>query len=129
MTNGGTDGRAPIDVARADFLRVLGHPVRVRIVELLRDGERSVGELQAHLNLDSSGTSQHLGVLRRQGVLETRKEGTSVYYRVRDPRTFQLIDSARQIVSSSLEAAQAVLSEMAAPPPARRDRGGAPTPG
>ena len=127
MTNGGKGGRQPIDVARAEFLRVLGHPVRVRIVELLRDGERSVGELQAHLNLDSSGTSQHLGVLRRHGVLETRKEGTSVFYRVRDPRTFQLLESARQIVSSSLEAAQAMLSELAAPPPAGRDRGGAPT--
>ncbi|HET6691146.1 MAG TPA: metalloregulator ArsR/SmtB family transcription factor, partial [Miltoncostaeaceae bacterium] len=99
MANGGTDGRQPIDVARAEFLRVLGHPVRVRILELLRDGERSVGALQAELGLDSSGTSQHLGVLRRQGVLETRKEGTSVFYRVRDPRTFQLLDSARQIVS------------------------------
>lgn len=127
MTDGGTDGRAPIDVARAEFLRVLGHPARVRIVELLRDGERSVGELQDHLKLDSSGTSQHLGVLRRQGVLESRREGTSVFYRVRDPRTFQLLDSARQIVSSSLEAAQALLAEMATPPPpARRDRGGAP---
>lgn len=130
MINGGNGGREPIDVARAEFLRVLGHPVRVRIVELLRDGERSVGELQAQLKLDSSGTSQHLGVLRRQGVLETRRQGTSVFYRVRDPRTFQLLDSARQIISSSLEAAQALLSELASPPPpARRDRGGAPTPG
>ena len=129
MSNGGTGGRQPIDVARADFLRVLGHPVRVRIVELLRDGERSVGDLQAELNLDSSGTSQHLGVLRRQGVLETRKEGTSVYYRVRDPRTFQLLESARQIISSSFEAAQALLSELATPPPpVPRKRGGAPTP-
>lgn len=128
MSKGGTGGREPIDVARADFLRVLGHPVRVRIIELLRDGELSVGDLQAQLGLDSSGTSQHLGVLRRQGVLETRKVGTSVRYRVRDPRTFQLIDSARQIVSSSLEAAQALLAELAAPPPAaRRERGGAPT--
>jgi DNA-binding transcriptional ArsR family regulator len=129
MTNGGADGRQPIDVARAEFLRVLGHPVRVRILELLRDGERSVGELQVELNLDSSGTSQHLGVLRRQGVLEARKEGTSVFYRVRDPRTFQLLESARQIVSSSLEAAQALLSELANPPaPAARERGGAPAP-
>lgn len=128
MSKGGTGGRQPIDVARADFLRVLGHPVRVRIIELLRDGERSVGDLQAQLGLDSSGTSQHLGVLRRQGVLETRKVGTSVRYRVRDPRTFQLIDSTRQIVSSSLEAAHALLGELAAPPPSpRRERGGAPT--
>lgn len=108
----------PIYVVKAEFFRVLGHPARVRILELLREGEHSVGELQAELRLDSSGTSQHLGVLRRQGVLESRKEGTSVYYRVRDPRTFQLLEVARQILTSSLEATQALLAEMADAPAA-----------
>ena len=107
----------PIYVMKAEFFRIIGHPARVRILELLRDGERSVGELQAAVNLDSSGTSQHLGVLRRQGVLESRKEGTSVFYRVRDPRTFQLLEVARQILTSSLEATQALLTEMATTPP------------
>jgi DNA-binding transcriptional ArsR family regulator len=102
----------PIYAVKAEFFRVIGHPARVRILELLRDGERSVGELQAELRLDSSGTSQHLGVLRRLGVLESRKEGTSVYYRVRDPRTFQLLEVARQIITSSLEATQALLTEL-----------------
>lgn len=111
------DQQEPIYVMKAEFFRVLGHPARVRILELLRDGERSVGELQATLNLDSSGTSQHLGVLRRQGVLESRREGTSVFYRVRDPRTFQLLDVARQILTSSLEATQALLTEMATTSP------------
>jgi DNA-binding transcriptional ArsR family regulator len=71
----------PIYVLKADFFRILGHPVRVRILELLRDGERTVGDLQGQLGLDSSGTSQHLGALRRQGLLESRREGTSVYRR------------------------------------------------
>jgi ArsR family transcriptional regulator len=116
----------PIYVAKAEFFRVLGHPARVRILELLREGERSVGELQAALDLDSSGTSQHLGVLRRLGVLESRKEGTSVFYRVRDPRTFQLLETARQILTTSLEAAQALLADLAtapAPAPGARRRG------
>jgi ArsR family transcriptional regulator len=86
----------------------------VRILELLRDGERTVGDLQAELGLDSSGTSQHLGVLRRQGVLESRRDGTSVYYRVRDPRTFELLDVARGILTTSLEASRALLAEMEA---------------
>ena len=89
----------PIYVLKADFFRVLGHPARVRILELLRDGERSVGDLQAALTLDSSGTSQHLAALKRHGLLETRRERTSVYYRVRDPRIFQLLEVARQILS------------------------------
>jgi DNA-binding transcriptional ArsR family regulator len=102
----------PIYVVKAEFFRVLGHPARVRILELLREGERSVGELQAALGLDSSGTSQHLGVLRRQGVLESRREGTSVFYRVRDPRTFQLLEVARLILTSSLEATRDLLTEL-----------------
>lgn len=123
------DQQEPIYVMKAEFFRVLGHPARVRILELLRDGERGVGELQAELHLDSSGTSQHLGVLRRLGVLESRKEGTSVFYRVRDPRTFQLLEVARQILTSSLEATQALLTEMATtssgtPARVRRTRGG-----
>ena len=110
--------------SKAEFFRVLGHPARVRILELLRDGEMSVGQLQAALQLDSSGTSQHLGVLRRQGILESRKEGTSVFYRARDPRIFQLLEVARQILTSSLEATQALLSELAgAPPPDSPARG------
>ena len=69
---------------KATLFRVLGHPARVRILELLRDGERSVGALQAELGLDSGGTSQHLAALRRIGLVESRREGTSVYYRVDD---------------------------------------------
>lgn len=114
----------PIYVLKGDFFRVLGHPARVRILELLRDGERSVGELQEALGLDSSGTSQHLGTLRRQGVLESRREGTSVYYSVRDPRMFQLLETARQILSSNLADRQSLLDELQQTPRASaRQRG------
>jgi DNA-binding transcriptional ArsR family regulator len=99
----------PIYVLKGDFFRVLGHPARVRILELLREGERSVGDLQAELGLDSSGTSQHLGALRRLGLVESRRQGTSVYYRARDPRVFQLLEVARQILSSSLADTQSLL--------------------
>jgi DNA-binding transcriptional ArsR family regulator len=115
----------PIYVLKAEFFRILGHPVRVRILELLRDGERTVGDLQGQLGLDSSGTSQHLGALRRQGLLESRREGTSVYYRVRDPRLFQLLEVARQILSSNLADTQALLDglrETQAPRPRRQRR-------
>ncbi len=100
---------------KAEFFRILGHPVRVRILELLKDGERTVGDLQAELQMDSSGTSQHLGVLRKHGILDSRREGTSVYYAVRDPRIFQLLEVSRQILTSSLSETQAVLDELAGP--------------
>lgn len=108
----------PIHRLKAEFFRTLGHPVRVRILELLRDGERTVGELQIALELDSSGTSQHLGVLRKQGLLESRREGASVYYRIRDPRTHQLLEVARQMLSAQLEETQALLGDLAASAPA-----------
>jgi len=105
----------PIHQVKADFFRVLGHPARVRILELLRDGELSVGDLQASLEMDSSGTSQHLGALRHQGIVESRREGTSVLYRVKDPRTFQLLETAREILSGHFEEAQVILGELARP--------------
>lgn len=109
----------PIHRIKAEFFRTLGHPARVRVLELLRDGEMemTVGDLQAELGIDSSGTSQHLSAMRRQGILEARKEGTSVYYKVRDPRIFQLLESARQVIGSHLEEANALLGELAEPAP------------
>jgi ArsR family transcriptional regulator len=124
-TPGGEADPSPIHQAKADLFRVLGHPARVRIIGLLRDGERSVGDLQAELGLDSSGTSQHLAALRRQGLLEARRSGTNVFYRVRDPRAFQLLESARQILTASLSETQALLEELAAQAPARGREGSA----
>jgi DNA-binding transcriptional ArsR family regulator len=103
-------------VVKAQLFRVLGHPVRIRILELLSDGERAVGDLQAELNLDSSGTSQHLAALRQRGVLESRRAGTSVYYRIRDPRVTQLLAVAKQILTSALSDSHALLSDLADEP-------------
>ncbi len=102
----------PIHQIEAELFRALGHPARVRILDLLRSGEMTVRELQAELEIDSSGASQHLSAMRRQGLLEARREGTSVYHRVRDPRIFQLLGSARQVISSHLEEASALLGEL-----------------
>ncbi|MGE4426862.1 MAG: ArsR/SmtB family transcription factor [Solirubrobacteraceae bacterium] len=104
---------APIYRVKAEFFRLLGHPARVRILELLRDGERTVGDLQAALGLDSGGTSQHLTAMRRQGVLESRRAGTSVYYRVKDPRVFQLLEVAKQVIAGRLEETRELLDDLA----------------
>ena len=101
-------------IAKAEFFRTLGHPARVRILQLLRTGERSVGALQAELGLDSGGTSQQLAALRRIGLVEGRREGTSVYYRVTDDEVFVLLDLARGIIGRVLEERQSLLGELAA---------------
>lgn len=103
----------PVYVVKAQLFRVLGHPVRIRILELLSDGERTVGDLQAQLDLDSSGTSQHLAALRQQGLLDSRRAGASVYYRIKDPRVSQLLAVARQILTSALSDSHALLSHLA----------------
>ncbi len=110
-----TGSARPIHQVKAEFFRTLGHPARVRVLELLKGGEMTVGDLQAELGIDSSGASQHLSAMRRQGILEARKEGTSVYYRVRDPRIFQLLESARQVIGSHLEETNALLGELSEP--------------
>ena len=112
----------PVYVVKAQLFRVLGHPLRIRVLELLSDGERTVGDLQAELELDSSGTSQHLAALRQQGVLDSRRVGTNVYYRIRDPRISQLLALAKQILTSALSDSHALLSDLAdeAPPRSRR---------
>jgi DNA-binding transcriptional ArsR family regulator len=117
------DEAPPIYRLKAEFFRLLGHPARVRILELLRDQEeRSVGDLQAALGLDSSGTSQQLTAMRRQGVLESRRAGTSVFYRVKDPRIFQLLAIAKQILTAQLEDSRDLLGDLTQPDtaPARR---------
>jgi ArsR family transcriptional regulator len=105
----------PAHELKANLFRVLGHPARVRILELLRDGERSVGSLQAELGLDSGGTSQHLAALRRIGLVESRREGTSVFYRVDDEHVFDLLAAGRSIIGRRLAEQQSILRELDSP--------------
>ncbi len=104
----------PVHEMKANLFRVVGHPARVRILELLRGGERSVGSLQAELGLDSGGTSQHLSALRRIGLVESRREGTSVFYRVGDEHVFELLEAGRAIITRQLAEQQSILSELEA---------------
>lgn len=106
----------PVHEMKANLFRVLGHPARVRLLEILRDeGECSVGALQAELELDSGGTSQHLAALRRIGLVESRREGTSVFYRVPDRRVFELLEAGRAIIARRLSEQQEILRELETP--------------
>jgi len=80
-----------------------------RILELLRNGEQSVSELQTELEIEASSVSQQLAVLRAKNIVDTRRAGTSVYYSVRDPQIFQLLDVARDIFNNHLIDLQAML--------------------
>lgn len=96
---------------KAKLFRALGHPIRVRVIELLRARpEMSVRDLQTALQIELGAASQHLAAMRRQRLLTTRRQGTSVLYKVRDPRTFQMFEVARQILTSQHRRTQTLLA-------------------
>ena len=97
---------------KAGFFRALAHPVRIQILELLVNGERSVQELQEALGLEQPVVSQQLSVLRTNNIVAGRKEGVSVRYAVRDPLIGELMDTARQIFNNQLVGARDLLRQL-----------------
>src|SRR4051794_28239451 len=97
---------------KADFFRALAHPVRIAVLEVLLQGERSVQELQDLLQLDQPVVSQQLAVLRAKNIVAGRKEGTSVRYSVRDPLVGDLLLVARRIFDNHLAGTQGLLREL-----------------
>ncbi len=87
---------------KADFFKALAHPIRIRILELLRDGPLSVGQLQEAIGAPASSVSQQLAVLRGRGIVTTERHGTTVIYAVGDPDIFELLDVARRIFNAHL---------------------------
>ena len=97
---------------KAAFFKALAHPVRVRILEELVGGERSVQEIQAALRLGQPVVSQQLGVLRANHVVVGRKAGVSVRYTLRDPLVADLLDVARRIFNNQLSGSQTLLRQL-----------------
>lgn len=97
---------------KAAFFRALAHPVRIRILEILVTGEKSVQELQEALGIDQPVVSQQLAVLRATNIVAGRKEGASVRYTVRDPLIGELLKTARRIFNNHLVGTQDLLREL-----------------
>jgi ArsR family transcriptional regulator len=108
------EGARPINEIKADLFRALAHPARIRALEILSEGERSVGELQPLVGIESSHLSQQLAVLRRAGLVVTRKDGPSVIYAIRDPQLIELLAVAKRILITSLSEAQELLAGLRA---------------
>jgi DNA-binding transcriptional ArsR family regulator len=103
----------PVYELKAEFFKTLGHPVRIRILEVLRDGEASVADIADGVGVGGSTLSQHLATLRRADVITARRDGSQVIHRVTDPRVFQLLQTGREILTSTLEGSQEVLADLA----------------
>ncbi|MBY0290260.1 MAG: metalloregulator ArsR/SmtB family transcription factor [Mycobacteriaceae bacterium] len=104
----------PLYKLKGEFFKTLGHPARVRILELLADKDRSVGELLPEVGLESSNLSQQLGVLRRAGVVTTRKDGNTVIYSIASPDIAELLAMARKVLTTVLSDRVAVLADLRA---------------
>lgn len=87
----------------AEFLKAISHPTRIRILESLRDGEKCVCEFTNDLDLEQSNTSQHLAVLRRQDIVNCRKEGLKVMYWVNYPQVFRLLDIVKDLLYAQVK--------------------------
>jgi ArsR family transcriptional regulator len=97
---------------KAEFFKALAHPLRIRILDELRRGEVGVNELSARLDVVQSNLSQQLAVLRSRNILATRKDGQNVYYAVRDPHLFELLDVAKKIFNNHLIDVKNLLSQL-----------------
>jgi ArsR family transcriptional regulator len=104
----------PLAEVKADLFKALAHPARVRALELLADGEHSVTQLQAEIGIESSHLSQQLGVLRRAGLVTTRREGSSVFYAVRSPLVIDLLSAAKAFLLTALRETQDLLAGLSA---------------
>jgi len=104
----------PVSEVKAELFKALGHPARIRVLEVLAEGERSVGDMQPLVGIESSHLSQQLAVLRRAGLVTTRKEGTSVVYGLADPLLAELLAVAKQLLIASLSQTQDLLADLRA---------------
>lgn len=101
-----------LQMFKAQFFRALAHPTRIRMLEILVRGGRTVQELQEELALDQPLVSQQLAVLRNQGIVSAQKEGLSVRYTLRDPLVADLLDVARRIFDNRLGDSTGLLREL-----------------
>ena len=97
---------------KAEFFKALAHPLRIRILECLATGPRSVQELQEALSADQPTVSQQLAVLRTKNVVVTRKQGTVVNYDLRDPAIRELLEVARRLFNNQLIGTQSMLKAL-----------------
>jgi len=97
---------------KAEFFKALAHPIRIRILDCLRNGEKGVNELSDILRIEPANVSQQLAILRVRNIVIGRKAGSNVYYSVSDTTLFRLLDVARQIFNNHLVGVQNMLQQM-----------------
>ena len=114
--------RQQLSEFKADFFKALAHPLRISILDALRDGELTVNEISQRFEVEQANASQQLAVLRNRNIVGTRKEGANVYYSVSDKSIFKLLDAAKEIFNHHLVGVRSMLEEIHAVAPTKAAR-------
>jgi DNA-binding transcriptional ArsR family regulator len=114
--------RQQLSEFKADFFKALAHPLRISILDALRDGELTVNEISQRFDVEQANASQQLAVLRNRNIVITRKEGANVYYSVSDKSIFKLLDAAKEIFNHHLVGVRSMLEEIHAVAPTKAAR-------
>ncbi|WP_127356264.1 ArsR/SmtB family transcription factor [Actinacidiphila soli] len=109
----------PLYQLKAEFFKTLGHPARIRALELLSEREHAVSEMIPQVGIEAAQLSQQLAVLRRANLVVTRKEGSTVYYSLASPQVAELLRVARAILSGVLAGQAELLADLRAASPDR----------
>ena len=117
----------PLYQLKAEFFKTLGHPARIRVLELLSQREHAVAEMLPEVGIEAANLSQQLAVLRRAGLVTTRKEASNVYYSLTSPVVAELLTVARRILTEVLTGQVELLADLRMPASsvAAHDLGGA----
>ncbi|MFD5618129.1 ArsR/SmtB family transcription factor [Streptomyces yangpuensis] len=112
-----TQASTPLYQLKSEFFKTLGHPVRIRVLELLSVREHVVAEMLPEVGVEAASLSQQLAVLRRANLVVTRREGSNVYYSLIDSQIAELLRVARVILSGVLEGQAELLADLRASRP------------
>ncbi|MCB5167702.1 metalloregulator ArsR/SmtB family transcription factor [Streptomyces bambusae] len=104
--------QVPLYQAKAEFFRMLGHPVRIRVLELLQHGPMPVRDLLNEIDIEASSLSQQLAVLRRSGIVVSTREGSTVSYELAGGDVADLLRAARRILTELLAGRTELLTEL-----------------
>ncbi|BCJ76873.1 transcriptional regulator [Catellatospora sp. IY07-71] len=102
----------PLYESKAEFFRTLGHPVRIRVLELLGDGPKAVRDLLADVEIEASSLSQQLAVLRRAGVVVSYRDGAAVMYALSGPDVAEVMAAARRFLTAMIAGQAELLGEL-----------------
>jgi ArsR family transcriptional regulator len=97
---------------KASIFQALGHPTRIAMIEVLRDGELPAGVIIERLGIEQANASQHLSILRSKHIVTSRKEGSQVFYSVRDPLLIEVLDIMRRYFQAHVEEAMSMLQQI-----------------